>query len=70
MLNSPEHEIFPAHIVGILSFISRKNSILGLYEPEKAEFLDSFILMSIWNFMLNWVEHENSLITSRPVLAA
>ena len=32
--------------VGILTFMSRKSSILGLSEPEKAEFLDIFILMS------------------------
>ena len=35
-----EHEIFPAHvkmptIVGILTSMGRKNSILGLSEPEK-----------------------------------
>ena len=41
MLNSGEHEIFllisvkMPTIVGILTFISRKNSILGLSEPEK-----------------------------------
>ena len=35
-------------IVGILTFMSRKNSILGLSESEKkSEFLDIFILMSI-----------------------
>ena len=34
-------------IVGILTFMSRKNSILGLSEHEKAEFLDIFILTSI-----------------------
>ena len=32
MLNSTEHEIFPA-IVGILTFMSGKNSFLGLSEP-------------------------------------
>ena len=52
MLNSEEREIFPAHIVkmptivGILTFTSMKNSILGS-EPEKIVFLDIFILMSI-----------------------
>ena len=53
MLNSTENDIFllinvkiPT-IVGILTFISRKNSFLGLSEPEKAEFLDIFIFMSI-----------------------
>ena len=34
-------------IVGILTFMSEKNSILGLSEPKKVEFLDIFILMSI-----------------------
>ena len=34
-------------IVGILTFMSKKNSIIGLYDPENAEFLDIFILMSI-----------------------
>ena len=34
-------------IVGILTFMSGKNSILGLSEPKKAEFLDIFILMSM-----------------------
>ena len=29
-------------IVGILIFMSEKNSILGLSEPKKAEFLDIF----------------------------
>ena len=35
-------------IVGILTFMSRKNNILCLSEPKKkAEFLDIFIFMSI-----------------------
>ena len=34
-------------IVGILTFMSGKNSILGLSEPKKAKFLDIFIVMSI-----------------------
>ena len=33
-------------IVGILIFMSRKNTILGLAEPEKVEFLDIYIIMS------------------------
>ena len=36
-------------IVGILTFMSRKNIILGISKPKKAEFLDIFILMSILN---------------------
>ena len=42
-------------IVGIFN-IYEQNNILS--EPEKTEFLDIFILVSIQNFMLNWVEHE------------
>ena len=53
-------------IVGILTFLSGKNSILGLSKPKKAEFLDIFILISIKNFMLNSVEHEKSFITLGP----
>ena len=34
-------------IVGILTFMGGKNSILGLSESKKAQFLDIFILMSI-----------------------
>ena len=34
-------------IVGILTFMSGKNNILGLSEPKKAGILDIFILMSI-----------------------
>ena len=52
MLNSTEHENFPAHkclnannsIVGILTFMSRKNSILDFSEPEKVELLDILCL--------------------------
>ena len=41
-------------IAGILTFMSTKNSILGLSEPEKnPEFLDIFIPMSILNVVLS-----------------
>ena len=42
MLSSVEHEIFllinvkVPTIVGILTFMSQKNSLLGLAEPEKS----------------------------------
>ena len=51
MLNSTEHEIFPLinvkmpTVVGILTFMSGKNSILGLYETKKAKLLDIFKLI-------------------------
>ena len=53
MLNSAEHDFFllinvkMPTIVGILTYMSRKSSIVGLSETEKAEFLDILILMSI-----------------------
>ena len=34
-------------VVGILTFMSRNNNIIGLFEPEKAECLDIFVLMGI-----------------------
>ena len=58
-LNLAEHETFPAHnvqmptIVDISTLMSRRNSIIGLSEPEKAEFLDISILMSIKNAMFS-----------------
>ena len=59
MLNSTEHEIFllinikmPTN-VGIVTFMSGKNSILGLSGPKKAKFRDIFIPVSILNFMPN-----------------
>ena len=51
MLNSAEHDIFllinveMPTIVGILTFMCRKNSILGLPEPKKAELLNIIILI-------------------------
>ena len=50
-------------IVGILTFMSGTNCILGLSDAKTAEFLDIFILMSIYNFML---EHAKSFIASGP----
>ena len=37
-------------IVGILTFLSEKNSILGLSEPKKAEFLDIFYTYEHFKF--------------------
>ena len=53
-------------IIGILTIMGRKNNILGYLSLKNAEILDIFILMSIWNFMLSWVEYEKFFITSGP----
>ena len=42
-----------ATVVGILTLMSRKNSILGLSESGKAEFLDIFILIK-FHAQLSW----------------
>ena len=45
IINSAVHDIFPAQNVKMpttLTFMSRKNGILGLSEPEKAIILDIF----------------------------
>ena len=55
------------YIIGILTFMSMKNSIYAYLSLKKAEFLDDFMLLSIINFMLSWVEHEIFFITSGPV---
>ena len=74
MVSSAEQEIFllinvkMPTVAGILIFVSRKNSILGYLSLKKAEFLDICILLSILNFMLSLVEHENNVVTSWPEL--
>ena len=37
-------------VVGVLTFMSRKNSILGLSKPEKANFLEIYILIEHLKF--------------------
>ena len=53
-------------IVGILTNMNRKNSILGQSEPEHVDFLDIFIHMS--NYFLCSIElsMKKSFITSGP----
>ena len=46
--------------VGILTFMNRKNSILGLYEPENAGFLDTFYTYGHLKVHAQ-LKHENSL---------
>ena len=38
--------------VGILTFMSRKNSIIGVYKPKTADLFDSFILIIILKKMM------------------
>ena len=74
MLNSTEHKIYPAHIcynatiVHILTYISRINTPDKSLTAKKSLFLSILAIISSWNFMLYWVEHDKSFITSRPGL--
>ena len=47
-------------VVGILTFMNRKNSILGLSEPKKAEFLDIFYTYEHFKFHAQ-LEHKKVL---------
>ena len=51
-------------IVGILTFISMINTTSESLKARKFGILRLFSLMSSWNFVLSWVEHEKSFITS------
>ena len=70
MLNSAEHEIFSAYnrkmptIAGIFIFIIRENSCSAtLIKKEYANVNDLRIIIRT-NFMLSWIEHEKSFMTS------
>ena len=72
ILNSAEHEIYPAHKClnannfGILTFISMINTTSERLKARNFfSFVGSLAFMSSWNFVLSWVEHEKSFITSR-----
>ena len=72
MLNSAEHEIFPAHnfyvkmptSVGILTFMSREKSITGYLSLKKAEFFRGLYLYA----SKISCSAENFFITSGPDL--
>ena len=49
-------------IVGILTFISIIN--ITFERPQARNFFICQYFMSSWNFLLSWVEHEKSFITS------
>ena len=49
----PAKNVKMTTIVGILTFMSKKNSIIGSSVPGKAEFLYIFVLMSSQNFTLS-----------------
>ena len=53
-------------IVGILTFMSDKIQHLRGLKQETSLFVGILVFMSGWNFVLSWVEHEKSFITSGP----
>ena len=52
--------------VGILTCISMINTIYERLKAKKSLFVGILVSMSSWNFVLSWVEHEKSFITSGP----
>ena len=54
-------------IVGIFIFISREFSCLATFSKKEFAFVSNLRFISRTNFMLNWVEHEKSFLTSGPV---
>ena len=64
IINSTEHEIFPAHnvkmptIVGILTFISRISTTSSVGSRKKSLIFHILFSMSSRNFMLSRIEHE------------
>ena len=55
-------------VVGILTFISMINTTFENLKARISSFVGILVFMNGWNFMLIWVEHEKSFITSGPVL--
>ena len=55
-------------IVGILTFISMINTTSERLKVRYFFICRYFSFMSSWNFVLGWVEHEKSFITSGPGL--
>ena len=54
-------------IVGILTFISMINTTYESFESKKKSVYGGILVfMSSCNFVLSWVEHEKSFITSGP----
>ena len=58
-------------IVGILTFISMINTTsVRLTAIKNSLFVAILVFMSSWKFMLIWVQHGKSFITSGPVLSS
>ena len=64
IINSTEHEIYPAHnvkmptIVAILTFISRISTTSSVGSRKKSLIFHILFSMSSRNFMLSRIEHE------------
>ena len=55
-------------IVGIFTFISIIITTSKRLKARNSLCVDILVFINSWNFVLSSVEHEKSLITSRPVL--
>ena len=68
MLNLAVHEFFLPISCWHFNIYEQENSIIGLAEPIKTEYLDILYLLAFYNFMLSCVEQENIFTTSSLLL--
>ena len=72
MLNSAEHKLIllinvkMPTVVVILTIISMINTTSERLKERQSLFVSILVLWSSWKYVLSWVEHEKSFITSRP----
>ena len=72
MLNSAEHEIFSANKYenannsAFSYLLAEESSCLAMFSKTEFKIVSNLRFISRTNFMLSWVEHEKSFITSRP----
>ena len=61
MLNPAEHEIFSAN-----KYENANNICSAMFSMKELTIISNLRFISKTNFMLSWVEHETSFITSGP----
>ena len=69
VLNSVEHESFSANKKLLLAFsylLAVKISCSAIFSKKEFAIVNNLRFISRTNFMLRWVEHEKSFITSGP----
>ena len=69
MLNSAEHEHFSANKYENAnnSLLAEQFSCSAMFNKKDLAIVSNLRFISRTNFMLSWVEHEKSFVTSDPV---